>query len=107
MSNEKILTLSELAEFCMQNKIQTFSAKEYGRPIACRFESTMTFEDDDESDDESDLGLMHVSVKTSQLEKNRNGSFIPEKSGKVYLCGCKHTKKPPYCDGTHTSLVED
>ena len=82
MSNEKILTLSELAEFCMQNKIQTFSAKEYGRPIACRFESTMTFEDDDESDDESDLGLMHVSVKTSHLEKNRNGSFIPEKSAK-------------------------
>lgn len=82
MSNEKILTLSELAEFCIQNKIQTFSAKEYGRPIACRFESTMTFEDDDESDDESDLGLMHVSVKTSHLEKNRNGSFIPEKSAK-------------------------
>ncbi|MBP9889076.1 MAG: CDGSH iron-sulfur domain-containing protein [Leptospiraceae bacterium] len=22
----------------------------------------------------------------------------------VYFCGCKHTKNPPFCDGTHNSL---
>ncbi|MGP8153674.1 MAG: CDGSH iron-sulfur domain-containing protein [Smithella sp.] len=22
----------------------------------------------------------------------------------VALCGCKQTKNPPYCDGTHTKL---
>ncbi len=22
----------------------------------------------------------------------------------VYLCGCKNTKNPPYCDGTHGQL---
>ena len=27
--------------------------------------------------------------------------------GKYYLCGCKHTKTPPFCDGTHRSLKKD
>uniref|UniRef100_A0A3B4FV83 Iron-binding zinc finger CDGSH type domain-containing protein n=1 Tax=Pundamilia nyererei TaxID=303518 RepID=A0A3B4FV83_9CICH len=25
--------------------------------------------------------------------------FVPEKD--IWLCGCKHTSNPPYCDGTH------
>lgn len=28
---------------------------------------------------------------------------VAEKS-KVWLCNCKHTKTPPFCDGTHSSL---
>lgn len=27
--------------------------------------------------------------------------FVPEKDSTVWLCGCKHTNNPPYCDGTH------
>ncbi|XP_033951246.1 CDGSH iron-sulfur domain-containing protein 3, mitochondrial-like isoform X1 [Pseudochaenichthys georgianus] len=27
--------------------------------------------------------------------------FSPEKDSTVWLCGCKHTNNPPYCDGTH------
>ncbi|NLZ34885.1 MAG: CDGSH iron-sulfur domain-containing protein [Clostridiales bacterium] len=27
--------------------------------------------------------------------------FDAEKDGIAYLCGCKKTKNPPYCDGTH------
>jgi CDGSH-type Zn-finger protein len=23
---------------------------------------------------------------------------------RVAFCGCKHTKKPPFCDGTHSRL---
>lgn len=30
--------------------------------------------------------------------------FQPEESGEAWLCRCKHTKTPPYCDGTHNSL---
>ncbi|WP_424218017.1 CDGSH iron-sulfur domain-containing protein [Thauera humireducens] len=22
----------------------------------------------------------------------------------MYLCGCKHSGNPPYCDGTHNKL---
>jgi len=31
-------------------------------------------------------------------------SFTAGKSETVYLCGCKHIKNPPYCDGTHKAL---
>ena len=27
--------------------------------------------------------------------------FVPEKDCTVWLCGCKYTHNPPYCDGTH------
>lgn len=28
-----------------------------------------------------------------------------EKTQKLHqICGCKYTKSPPYCDGTHTNL---
>lgn len=27
--------------------------------------------------------------------------FVPDKDATVWLCGCKHTQTPPYCDGTH------
>ncbi len=30
--------------------------------------------------------------------------FTAEKSETVYLCGCKHTAKSPFCDGTHETL---
>ena len=28
-------------------------------------------------------------------------AFIAEKSGDVWLCGCKSTGGKPFCDGTH------
>lgn len=27
--------------------------------------------------------------------------FVPEKDATVWLCGCKYSNNPPYCDGTH------
>ncbi|MCC6714997.1 MAG: CDGSH iron-sulfur domain-containing protein, partial [Gammaproteobacteria bacterium] len=30
--------------------------------------------------------------------------FTAAKSGKAWLCGCKHSGNKPYCDGTHKSL---
>ena len=30
----------------------------------------------------------------------------PAKAEKVYLCGCKMTKNPPFCDGTHKNIDE-
>lgn len=30
---------------------------------------------------------------------------VPEKRQTIYsICGCKHTKNPPFCDGTHVNL---
>ena len=30
--------------------------------------------------------------------------FTAEEDGEVWLCNCKHTKTPPFCDGTHNSF---
>ena len=30
-----------------------------------------------------------------------------EKAEEVLFCGCKHTKTPPFCDGSHNSLIAD
>ena len=30
--------------------------------------------------------------------------FTVTKADTYYLCGCKKTKTPPFCDGTHKSL---
>jgi CDGSH-type Zn-finger protein len=30
--------------------------------------------------------------------------FKEEEDKKVWLCQCKQTKNPPYCDGSHNSL---
>jgi CDGSH-type Zn-finger protein len=30
--------------------------------------------------------------------------FTPDESKTAYICGCKHTKNPPYCDGSHKAL---
>jgi CDGSH-type Zn-finger protein len=30
--------------------------------------------------------------------------FTPETSEIIFLCGCKHTKIPPFCDGSDKEL---
>jgi CDGSH-type Zn-finger protein len=30
--------------------------------------------------------------------------FNQPKDETAFLCGCKHSKTPPFCDGTHASL---
>lgn len=35
----------------------------------------------------------------------QKGSYVLDTEAGIYIyCGCKHTKTPPYCDGTHTKL---
>ena len=29
---------------------------------------------------------------------------VLEKTGKVYLCGCKQTSNQPFCDGSHMNI---
>jgi CDGSH-type Zn-finger protein len=31
--------------------------------------------------------------------------YTPEKDESVWLCQCKHTKNPPFCDGSHKGLT--
>ena len=33
--------------------------------------------------------------------------FIAKDDGEAYLCQCKQTSNPPYCDGTHKNLTSD
>jgi CDGSH-type Zn-finger protein len=30
--------------------------------------------------------------------------FTADSSAKKFLCQCKHTKNPPFCDGAHSKL---
>lgn len=40
----------------------------------------------------------HSSFTAQPLE------FIAAETKLIQLCGCKQTKNPPYCDGTHLNL---
>jgi CDGSH-type Zn-finger protein len=43
---------------------------------------------------------------------HKGTGFVPLKfriaeRQKVWLCNCKHTKTPPYCDGSHKEMPHD
>jgi CDGSH-type Zn-finger protein len=43
----------------------------------------------------------------SHLGSAYNGQiFRPQRTGKVRLCTCKRTKRPPYCDESHRDLIK-
>lgn len=75
---DKILTLDELRDFCAQQGITTFSAQEYGKPIACQVYTTAVFEDADEEDEDENNGIIYAPVKVCHTLLNRNGSYIAE-----------------------------
>lgn len=43
-------------------------------------------------------------LKGHKVTSFRPHRFTAEKSGKAWLCGCKHTGNAPFCDGTHKTL---
>ena len=57
MVKKKLLTIDDLVQFCMQNKLTKFSAKEYGQPLAVQVPTT--FEIEDNSDD-NHRGMMRL-----------------------------------------------
>ena len=77
MVKKKLLTMDDLVQFCLENKFTTFSAKEYGRPLAVQVPTT--FEVDDASDD-NHRGMMRLKFRILHDGKNRNGSFVSHKS---------------------------
>ena len=30
--------------------------------------------------------------------------YLAEESKEIYFCGCKMSKQPPFCDGSHSKL---
>lgn len=32
--------------------------------------------------------------------------FVATRTGEAYICSCKQTKTPPYCDGSHKQLSD-
>ena len=57
-----------------------------------------------------ELEKLHLSKKQPFCDSShRSTKYKPivltaEKSETIYFCGCKYTKNPPFCDGTHSSL---
>ena len=45
-----------------------------------------------------------VTFPTHKDGEIRPVKFAAEKSGTVYLCGCKRTANTPHCDGSHKDL---
>lgn len=79
MAKERIMTLSELAEFCAKNKIGTFSASDSGKPIACTFTASATFEDSNDNDPlQTDSGIYYTKVRVCHTGENLNKSSIAD-----------------------------
>ncbi len=77
MVKKKLLTIDDLVQFCMQNKLTKFSAKEYGQPLAVQVPTT--FEIEDNSDD-NHRGMMRLKFRILHDGLNRNKSFVSHKS---------------------------
>ena len=73
MVKKKLLTMDDLVQFCLENKFTTFSAKEYGCPLAVQVPTT--FEIDDTSDN-NHRGMMRLKFRILHDGKNRNGSYV-------------------------------
>lgn len=81
MPRERILTLNDLFEFCTAHNIQTFSAKEYGKPIVCRMDTFAVLKNEEQiSEDQAQPGLLYKTVKVCHTLENRNKSFISEEA---------------------------
>ena len=77
MVKKKLLTIDDLVQFCMQNKLTKFSAKEYGQPLAVQVPTT--FEIEDNSDD-NHRGMMRLKFRILHDGLNRNKSFVSHKA---------------------------
>ena len=69
---KKLLTIDDLVQFCQKQKLYSFNAKEYGRPLCVQIPAS--FEKDDDNDDES--LLMYATVKAFHTGRNRNHSNV-------------------------------
>lgn len=111
---DKILTLNELRDFCAQQGLTTFSAKEYGKPIACQINTTAVFDDTEKEDNN---GIVYALVKVCHTLLNRNGSYISEDNMKKAMPTLKDRPLLAYIHelndgtldfGTHNrEIVED
>lgn len=36
---------------------------------------------------------------------SKSVTFVAELNEEVYFCNCKHTKNPPWCDGSHARVL--
>ena len=52
-----------------------------------------------------------ISIEGDVVLQDRDGNPIPrpveKRPGILKLCGCGHSKTPPFCDGTHNELKKD
>lgn len=77
MVKKKLLTMDDLVQFCLENKFTTFSAKEYGRPLAVQVPTTFEVED---TSDNNHRGMLRLKFRILHDGKNRNGSFVSHKA---------------------------
>ena len=68
---KKLLTLDDLVNFCQTQKLYSFNAKEYGRPLCVQIPASFEREDDDE-----ESSLLFATVKVFHTGRNRNHSNV-------------------------------
>lgn len=70
---KKILTLDDLAKFCKENKLYSFSAENSGYQLSVEIPATFESEEYDANE-----GLLMAKIKVCHTNLNLNGSFIPK-----------------------------
>jgi CDGSH-type Zn-finger protein len=49
-----------------------------------------------------------ISIEGEVVLQDRDGNLIPrppeKRPGILKLCGCGHSRTPPFCDGTHNEI---
>lgn len=77
MVKKKLLTMDDLVQFCLENRLTNFSAKEFGCPLAVQVPTTFEVED---SSDDNHRGMMKLKFRILHDGLNRNKSFVPHKA---------------------------
>ena len=82
---KRLLTLDDLVKFCASYGLQKFSASESGYRLSVQIPAPAVF-DEEQTDD----GLLFVTVKMFHTGKNRNGSYITDEAANKSLSGIKY-----------------
>ena len=85
MANKKLLTIDDLFEFCLKQKVTNFSSKNSGYSLSVQVPSTFEIKED-----ETRKGLLKLKIKIFHIGLNRNQSFISEDSAKNAMSSIKN-----------------
>lgn len=82
---QKILTIEDLVNFCMENKMHNFSAKETGYQLSVQVPAYFN-----ENTVEEDETMLYAFVRLFHIGRNRNGSSVTREAAEKSLNGIKY-----------------